>query len=281
MPAPVRLPADRHVLEMILLFAQAEARLKGLLAPAIAARRPGTSARNRVLLRQAQAVLAALSRDAAPRAARAALSSWASGVDMAGGPVAGTLDARPQLAAAEAVARALQDPLDDAIRTVGRNVDDVFRRAGLEAAGRAAITQEARRETAAQIEADMRHQGVTGFVDRAGRRWRLSVYSSMVARTVTREASTAGFVRTYLDRGGDLIEISDHDTETPLCQKFEGNTYSLTGATPGYPVAVALPPFHPNCKHVAHPARARLQTERLLARAGSLEELERALGIAA
>ena len=33
--------------------------------------------------------------------------------------------------------------------------------------------------------------------------------------------------------GNDLIEISDHGTESEICKPFEGNTYSISGNTPG------------------------------------------------
>lgn len=156
------------------------------------------------------------------------------------------------------IADNLSARLDDAIEIVGRRTDDAFRRIALEEVGRGVAAGEERRLVSAAIERRLVDEGVTdaltGFVDRAGRRWQLDVYARMVARTTTREAVSAGTHARMAQLGSDLVTISDHSTTTEICQAYEGKTFSLTGATAGFDVLDQEPPFHPNCLHVMTPA---------------------------
>lgn len=107
------------------------------------------------------------------------------------------------------------------------------------------------------------------IVDKNGdtRRYQVDAYAEMVARTKLIEASTAGAVQATLAAGGDLVEISVHNTLCPVCQEFEGKVYSLSGTDPDFPPAEDLPPFHPNCEHTAHATfRAGMSAE------GTLED---------
>ena len=53
----------------------------------------------------------------------------------------------------------------------------------------------------------------------------------------------------------DLVKISGGGTgenegiNCPICHKYHGKTYSLSGRHPDYPKLVKAPPFHPNCEH--------------------------------
>jgi hypothetical protein len=86
----------------------------------------------------------------------------------------------------------------------------------------------------------------------------------MVARTTTREAMSAGMQGRMRETGQQLITISSHNTSTPLCQEYEGKTFALPDTVvEGYDTIDTLPPFHPNCLHVATPAEGNV--ERFLA----------------
>lgn len=85
-----------------------------------------------------------------------------------------------------------------------------------------------------------------------GRKYKADYYAELVARTRTREAQTQATINTILSFGEHLVRVSDHNTETKLCQEFEGHVYSLTGEG-GYPLLGDYPPFHPNCLHVLTP----------------------------
>ena len=91
------------------------------------------------------------------------------------------------------------------------------------------------------------------FININGRNYDLKKYAKMVGRTrlrKTQSQATANLAKQY---DNDLVEISDHETETEICEPYEGNVYSLYGNTPGYEVLSEYPPFHPNCMHSMFP----------------------------
>ena len=91
------------------------------------------------------------------------------------------------------------------------------------------------------------------FININGRNYEVGKYSKMVARTRMRVVQSDAVKNMSSQYENDLIEISDHGTESEICKEFEGNTYSISGATPGYEVLAVWPPFHPNCEHFASP----------------------------
>jgi hypothetical protein len=91
------------------------------------------------------------------------------------------------------------------------------------------------------------------FININGRNYDMIKYARMVARTRLRQLQSKAVENTCNQYENDLIEISDHGTETEICKEFEGNIYSISGNTPGYPALSEWPPFHPNCQHSASP----------------------------
>ena len=83
-----------------------------------------------------------------------------------------------------------------------------------------------------------------------GRMYRMGKYAELVARTTMRESQTAATLDLCRQYENDLVYVSDHNTDCDICAEFEGNTYSISGTSPDYPVLLEEPPFHPNCKHV-------------------------------
>lgn len=165
---------------------------------------------------------------------------------------------------ADAIAGAL-DPTDTPLRGVpfiGRRLDDPYRRAALEVLGESTISLETRRQASRQLVARLISDGttdaLTGFVDRAGRRWPLPVYAEMVARTTTREAASRAAATRMTEHGQDLATISSHPHQADLCSPYDGQTFSLSGRDPDHPRLDRLPPFHPRCRHVLTPASAGL-----------------------
>jgi hypothetical protein len=161
-------------------------------------------------------------------------------------------------AAMQALQAATEQRLQESVRTVGRSVDDVFRRVGLEEVKLGTAAGLTRRETSNRIVSKLVDEGLTSFVDRAGRRWKLDVYAGMVARTTQREAVTLGVVDRMLQIGLDLVTVSKHAGSCDICKDYEGKTYSLTGHTEGFEVMTVFPPFHPNCRHMIGAAKANL-----------------------
>lgn len=162
--------------------------------------------------------------------------------------------------AVASLAEAASARLDSALSAVGRQVDDVYRQAGLEAAARQLGRELPQPAATKLLEDRLRDQGLQAFTDKAGRRWTLQAYSAMVIRTTLAEAVAQGTADAILAAGRDTVRFSDHncnhhpgDPAHP-CVTHEGGTYSLTGATPDVPLLDVLPPFHPNCTHVMVPA---------------------------
>ena len=99
---------------------------------------------------------------------------------------------------------------------------------------------------------DFADRGITAFTDRAGRRWGMAEYAEMATRTGMMLSSIAGYTQEALNYSEDLVIVSDHWDECPLCAQWERRVLSLTGATPGYPTMAEARSgglFHPNCLH--------------------------------
>ena len=146
---------------------------------------------------------------------------------------------------------------------IGRTEPDVFRRVGLERTALAqAMGQGAYKALPGFVEA-LRREGVTAFVDKAGRRWSLHTYAGMVLRTTSRQAEVLSVLTQ--DPAWDLYKISRHGTTCKLCAPFEGRVYSKSGRDPDFPPLSAafgkMDPsgpdsldnsylnLHPNCLH--------------------------------
>jgi len=85
------------------------------------------------------------------------------------------------------------------------------------------------------------------FININGRNYQMTKYAEMVARTRLRTVQSDAVKNSCAQYENDLVEISDHGTETEICKPFEGETFSISGQTPGYETISEWPPFHPNC----------------------------------
>lgn len=152
--------------------------------------------------------------------------------------------------ALEILADNLTAGLNGAAETVGRQIDDLFRRAGLNAAASTVLLGASLAEGTNALTAGLRAANVTAFIDSAGREWQLSRYAEMVVRTNTADAIVRGNVNVAVENGYDLVEVLVIEDERlcEICGPYEGNVYSLAGATEGYEQLDELPPFHPNCR---------------------------------
>ena len=120
---------------------------------------------------------------------------------------------------------------------IGRIEPDVYRRIGLE---QVALQQAAGRGTYKMLPGfveQLRQEGITAFVDKAGRNWSLHTYCSMVSRTTSRQAEVLAVLTA--DPEQDLYRISSHGTTCGLCAPFEGRVYSKSGTNPDYPPLAA------------------------------------------
>lgn len=169
--------------------------------------------------------------------------------------------------------RALQasatDRLGAARRTVGRRTEDLYAKAGRRAVVRALLGADGSPQTAArELRRDLLRDpevkklfkdGITGFVDRANKKWALDTYSEMVVRTTTREAVVQGQLIRMASHGVNVCRVSSHASSCEICRPFEGRLISLDGSVSEFQgvsvgdSSVPLPPYHPNCRHTIEP----------------------------
>lgn len=150
--------------------------------------------------------------------------------------------------------------------TIARLEPDAYRAAALnnvikqEAAGRGWTT------ASAKMAQQLQQQGITAFVDRAGRHWSLTDYGNMAVRTTARQAEVAAALTSSEN---DLWQISSHGTTCPVCAPLEGRVYSKSGLDPRFPpLSLAFGKvdpngandlsntylnIHPNCLHAIMP----------------------------
>lgn len=150
---------------------------------------------------------------------------------------------------------------------IGRIEPDVYRRVGLEQVAAMQATGRGVSKIVPAFVDQLRREGVTAFIDKAGRRWSLHTYCSMVTRTTSRQAEIAAVLSADPDH--DLYKISSHGTTCGICAPFEGRVYSRSGTDPDFPPLAAafgkIDPsgpdnlantwlnIHPNCLHVLLP----------------------------
>lgn len=256
------LPADAPADDLVELYRDGHARLERLVTEALERGAQGTATWRRRQLAEVGRILADLERRTPAAARLAATAPYNAAATAVDGVIGGTAVAFGGVheQAVAVLAENMSQRLGLARATVGRRADDAFRKAALKETALGLVEGSTRPEVSDRLRARLVREGVTdattGFVDKAGRRWGLERYTRMVAMTTTREAQTAATANRLVERGQDLVTISSHRTETPLCKRYEGKTFSLTGRTAGYPVIDVLPPFHPGCWHVVTPAAA-------------------------
>lgn len=246
-----------HAQRLMSIFAQVQGRLDGIVARAVLSGRLRDRRyrrKQRAEIRRVLGAVQVMARQESKDLTVEAFTALAPGFDRPS-----TLS-NINRQAISTIADSLSGRLADATVTVGRTVDDVFKREGLRLASEQLLAERTESDAASVLAGRLRDQGVHSFTDKAGRRWTLDRYARMAVRTTAAEAASEGVRQRVLAAGWDLVRIPSHqcshhpaDPEHP-CRKYEGRTLSLTGRTPGFDRLDRLPPFHPQCLHVIAPA---------------------------
>ena len=118
----------------------------------------------------------------------------------------------------------------------------------------------ARRRIAQEALDDFEKRGITGFTDRAGRRWNIVSYVEMATRTAANQAATETYLAQVVKAGHDVVRMTVVPNCSDLCQPFQGRLLSITGATRGtygghrivcsVAEAIARGYRHPGCRHI-------------------------------
>jgi hypothetical protein len=89
--------------------------------------------------------------------------------------------------------------------------------------------QEAQRRAAASLIA----RGVRGFVDSAGREWRIGTYAEMATRTAVNRAYQEAGIATMQSRGVNLVSIIIGSSACKACAAWSGKVLSTDGTPAG------------------------------------------------
>lgn len=171
-------------------------------------------------------------------------------------------------AAVEATALDTATVIASQHQTILRTVHDRYRHAAQTAITRALVSGESNTQTVQTMLNRMADTGITGFVDRAGRRWDMGTYADMAVRTGRMRALNQGHMDGWQQAGVELVRVSQHPASHPWCYPFQGKLlaiqgsagpHTLTDRVTGETVTVtAVATFdeavsrgyrHPNCRH--------------------------------
>lgn len=250
--------------ELSALYAQAEERLTAAVARRLArgVEEPGWANRK---LEEVQAFrseltreLETLSRSAAEMRSAMLDAAWDTGESGLTDELGVRLEVIPQarLAGIAAIETELSQKFDALQSAVLRAVDDQYRSIigqAVAAQATGTITTKQALKQALNAFAD---RGISGFTDRAGRRWGMAEYSEMAVRTGMMRAAIAGYSADALEHGETLVIVSDHADECPLCRPWERKVLAIAPEGLRHPecqgtldAARAAGLFHPNCLH--------------------------------
>lgn len=265
---PQNLPSDRDARRLTRLYVEAQRTIIQQIELAVRSGRLQTARLRRLQLAAVLAYLDQIGAATDPLARQLVAQAVEDGARLADRdirrlgatttPVAEQAFAAVNQEAVQVATDALTGRLSAARQTVGRTVDDVFRRHGLEQTARALLGVEGSPQTASRrLARQLAAGGQTGFVDSAGRQWKLADYAQMAVRTTTRQAVVTGQVNRLASHNINLVEISRHASPCRICAPMEGRLIDLTGRLTEYrgqPVSTdtPLPPFHPNCRHTIY-----------------------------
>jgi hypothetical protein len=136
------------------------------------------------------------------------------------------------------------DSFDDLARSVSflePQAKRVLREAAKARTTIGALTGSSVRSDTSALVRELTTRGVTGFVDKAGRNWRLSTYAEMVIRTKSAQAYNTGTVLRAEETGTEVFVIRDGERSGHKeCLAFADTTADARWS-------LANPIQHPNC----------------------------------
>ena len=203
-----------------------------------------------------------------------------------------------QTAIAEQLANNLLGEIAEAAETAKKAAQGYFTVARLEAdpLREETLKQTLRKEASGspwiksskQLAAELQAKGITGFVDKSGRKWSMSTYCNMATRTTARQAQVAALLTADTH---DLWQIVKIGSTCPLCAALEGRVYSKSGSNPEYPpLSLAFGKIdpaggneltntylniHPNCLHSLTKYTTLGKTEEQIQRDKDFSNLEK------
>lgn len=285
-----RLEADRQLDHLLSIYAHAQRVIVHQIREAIRSGDLFKASLRRAQLAAVLATLDGLGVETDLAARQIVHQAFTEGASTAASQIAGLSVTAPEVPGAfagvsreavETLADSITGRLQDARRTVGRQVADIYAREQRRSALLSVLGAEGSPRTAAgglqfrllqdkQVRA-LAKQGGVGFIDRAGKRWQLDTYAEMATRTVIREAAVEGAKVRMAAHGVSLARVSRSPKPCEICRPFEGRLVSLDGSRASYEgEAVTVlsslpgggPPMHPRCTHSLAPVAVRIDAIR-------------------
>lgn len=99
-------------------------------------------------------------------------------------------------------------------------------------------------------------RGITGFIDKSGRRWSMTAYLEMATRTAAANMAVEAHLQLCANNGYDIVKVTNSASPCPKCVPFQGRLLSISGrtryradvvATVAEAKAAGL--LHPGCRH--------------------------------
>ncbi|WP_430479315.1 phage minor capsid protein [Streptomyces sp. P11-1] len=135
----------------------------------------------------------------------------------------------PQAQAVDRLAEQTVTRVTDTHRSILRTIVDRFRAIVGQVAALPLLGTSTRRQATQDAMRKWADEGITSFVDRAGRRWKLTSYAEMAVRTAVGRAATEGHMRTLEAAGVELVIVSNSPRECPLCRPWETRVLTIGG----------------------------------------------------
>lgn len=95
-----------------------------------------------------------------------------------------------------------------------------------DAAGSVAAGAETRRQAMRRAIGMIADEGLTGFIDRAGRHWTPEAYVNMDIRTTVHNVAIQATKTRMQDYNTQVFQVSSHAGARPLCYPYQGKFYS-------------------------------------------------------
>ena len=124
----------------------------------------------------------------------------------------------------------LHNRFDDVTKRILRWPEDVYRDVISRTTPGLLLGMDTGRQAQARAWRELRRRGVTGFVDRADRRWNLATYVEMATRTASHRAFTDSNLATLGSFGIDLVTAVGGKGQCEACGRWVGQVMSQTGS---------------------------------------------------
>ena len=131
--------------------------------------------------------------------------------------------------AAALLAQDLHNRFEAVEKRILRWPEDVYREVVSRSAPGVLLGQDSTRRAQARAWRELRRAGVTGFVDKAGRRWNLATYTEMATRTATRRAFMDANLSTLGSYGIDLVTAVGARGQCEACGRWVGQVMAQSG----------------------------------------------------